>query len=352
MNKSQIAPRLRTQGLAIGYRRGRQQAIVTDEINVELRAGELVALIGPNGAGKSTLMRTLAGLQPPLAGQIYLEGDELAQLSPAEVARRLAVVLTDRVDVGNLSAYGLVALGRHPYTNWQGKLTAHDEAIVRQALIDVDGVALAHRPIIELSDGERQKIMVARALAQEAPVLLLDEPTAFLDLPRRVELMRLLGTLSERTGRAILLSTHDLELALRVADRLWLLPPGGPLTVGIPEALALDGSLHDTFQSEGVEFDAELGSFRLNRTPLGNIAVEGEGLLAHWTRRALERIGYAIVPDGHSARTRVIVEAAAWRLNTADSSEEFTSLEALVERLRRPSHEHAASAERYSIEAR
>lgn len=328
--------RLTTHGLAIGYRRGHQQTIVTDAINVELRAGELIALIGPNGAGKSTLMRTLAGLQPPLAGQIYLEGDDLQQLSPAEVARRLAVVLTERVDVGNLSAYGLVALGRHPYTNWRGELTAHDEAIVRQAIIDVGGTALAHRPLLELSDGERQKIMIARALAQEAPILLLDEPTAFLDLPRRVELMRLLGTLAENTGRAILLSTHDLELALRVADRLWLLPPGGRLTVGIPEALALDGSLHDTFQSEGVEFDAQLGSFRLHRTPVGTIGLQGEGLLANWTRRALERIGYAIAQDGPSAAACVVVEAAAWRLIGAEHCEEFATLEALLQRLRHP----------------
>ena len=226
-----------------------------DDVSLNVPTG-MFGLLGPNGAGKSTLMRTLAGMQKPLRGQVCLGKDDLHRLPPDQLAKRLAIVLTERVDVGNLSAYALVGLGRHPYTDWRGTLTANDEAIVRWALTAVGASELAARPLDELSDGERQKVMIARALAQEPQVLILDEPTAFLDLPRRVELMRLLVNLAYTTKRAILLSTHDLELALRVADRLWLLPTGGPLLDGMPEELALNGTLAAAFASEGVNSTA------------------------------------------------------------------------------------------------
>lgn len=328
---------LTTHDLAVGYTASRAaHKIVASGINVALRAGELVALIGPNGAGKSTLMRTLAGLQKPIRGDVRL-GDELLQrLPPDAVARRLAVVLTERVDVGNLSAYALVALGRHPYTNWQGKLTPTDEAVVRHAITAVDAVALANRPVVELSDGERQKIMVARALAQEAPVLLLDEPTAFLDLPRRVELMRLLATLAYTTQRAILISTHDLDLALRIADRLWLLSASGHLTTGIPEELALNGALRQTFAREGVEFDPASGSFRLQREPCGPIGLSGDGLAAQWTARALERIGYKVVTEHCEAPLHVRINGAGWELNTPGRQWRYDSLAEVIEHVKQP----------------
>lgn len=328
---------LTTRHLTIGYTAPRRApTVVADGINVDLRPGELAALIGPNGAGKSTLLRTLAGLQKPLGGQVCLGDADLYRLPPDEVARRLAVVLTERVEVGNLSTYALVALGRHPYTNWRGALTPHDEEVVRWAVGAVNATALAHRPVNELSDGERQKIMIARALAQEAPVLLLDEPTAFLDLPRRVELMRLLGTLAYTTGRAILVSTHDLDLALRVADRLWLMPATGRLTIGIPEELAFNGSLKQTFQSEGVEFDSTLGTFRLHRSPCGPIGLSGEGLLAQWTARALERIGYEVFTDGAHLPLRVLVNGGSWHVHTASEDHVYTSLADVIERVKRP----------------
>ncbi|MEZ4635407.1 MAG: ABC transporter ATP-binding protein [Caldilineaceae bacterium] len=197
---------LETKHLTIGYRHaGRADVVVSHDLDLRLRRGELVCLLGPNGAGKSTLMRTLAGLQPALGGSILLDGDAPGDLTAREMARRLSIVLTERVDVGNLSAQELVALGRHPYTDWWGNLTPHDEEVVRWAVRAVGAGALAERPILELSDGERQKVMIARALAQEPLLILLDEPTAFLDLPRRVEVMGLLRALARHTGRAILL---------------------------------------------------------------------------------------------------------------------------------------------------
>ena len=325
-------PILQTHDLAVGYG-GRVPRVVSQAINVSLRAGELVCLIGPNGAGKSTLMRTLAGMQPPLSGSVMLMGDDVHQLPARDLARRLSVVLTERINPGLLSAYTLVALGRHPYTDWSGHLSAHDEAVVRQAIADVGAESLADRQVGELSDGERQKIMIARALAQEPALMILDEPTAFLDLPRRVETMQLLRRLAHESHRAILLSTHDLDLALRTADRIWLMPSGGQLQVGAPEDLVLSGAFEAAFRAEGVTFDAQTGAFRVSSETQGSISVVGDGLPALWTRRALERAGFSVTSDG-AALAQVEVEPSRWRLNAGSEIEEYASLYDLIEALR------------------
>ncbi|HVU12941.1 MAG TPA: ABC transporter ATP-binding protein [Phototrophicaceae bacterium] len=320
-------PILQTHNLAVGY----PPRVIADKIDVNLRAGELVCLIGPNGAGKSTLMRTLAGIQAPIHGSVTLLGDDVHRLPARERAQRLSVVLTERVNPGLLTAYTLVSLGRHPYTDWSGRLTAHDEAVIRQAIADVGARALVDRHIGELSDGERQKIMIARALAQEPALLILDEPTAFLDLPRRVEIMQLLRRLAHESRRAILLSTHDLDLALRTADRIWLLASGQPLQVGAPEDLVLSGAFAAAFQSEGVTFDAQTGAFRLSSAPQGQISVIGTGLDALWTRRALERAGFAVGDNGVAL---VEVVPPHWRLIRGSEVEQYDSLYDLVEALK------------------
>ena len=294
---------LRTDSLAIGYRRARRAAaVIASGLRFALRPGELVCLLGPNGAGKSTLMRTLARLQPALSGRIWLDERPLEELRPGQLARRLSVVLTDRVDVGAMSGFGLASLGRHPYTGWTGTLNARDERIVQWALHAVRADGLADRLIVEMSDGERQKILIARALAQEPRVMLLDEPTAFLDLPRRVEVMDLLRRLARENGQAILLSTHDLDLALRNADRLWLLSAGGALYDGAPEDLVLSGAFERVFSAEGVSFDRDRGSFHTREESSGVVLLEGEGAAAHWARRALERIGFAVEEITYAVR--------------------------------------------------
>ncbi len=329
---------LRTYHLTVGYTQGRRATRVLDDINITLHPGELTCLIGPNGAGKSTLMRTLAGMQSPLAGQVHLGAEPIHQIPASRLAKQLAIVLTERVDVGNLSSYALAALGRHPYTDWRGQLSAHDESVVRDALTTVGAAALAHRPVNELSDGERQKVMIARALAQEPQVLLLDEPTAFLDLPRRVEIMQLLHKLARDRGCAILLSTHDLELALRLADRLWLMPVGGPLTVGLPEEVALNGALAATFRGEGVEFDSRLGSFKVQRQNCGPIGLTGEGENALWTARALERIGFEVVADNRTLPFQVHIigqnGTTRWQTITPKTQYEHHSLTDVIAHLR------------------
>ena len=306
---------LETHDLTVGYTRPHK--VVVDHLDLALVPGELVCLIGPNGAGKSTLMRTIAGLQPPLAGRVLLMGDDIRRLSAHELAQRLSLVLTERVDVGLLPAYDLVALGRHPYTDWAGRLTVEDEAAVRQAIEAVGAVALAGRSVNELSDGERQKIMIARALAQEPALMLLDEPTAYLDLPRRVEIMGLLRRLAHESGRAILLSTHDLDLALRSADRIWLLPNKGGMQTGAPEDLVLSGAFEAAFRSEGVTFDAHEGTFTLNGGGgTRYVTLVGEGLQALWTRRALERAGFAVLAqaNGKQPLAQVVAGVDEWQV--------------------------------------
>ncbi len=299
---------LETKNLTIGYTHKKKVTrVVAESITISLRAGELVCLLGPNGAGKSTLMRTIAGIQRPLSGEVLLAGKNITQLDARTIAQQLSVVLTERVDAGMLSAYALVALGRSPYTNWAGKLTEEDTRIVQEAITAVSATDLAPRQVNELSDGERQKIMIARALAQEPQLMILDEPTAYLDLPRRVEVMRILRHLARSKQRAILLSTHDLDLALRTADKIWLMPQEGPLCVGSPEDLVMDGSFAETFLREGVTFDPHSGSFKIEHSAAGDVDLIGEGLPATWARRALEREGFLVHRGANGAQTQVRV---------------------------------------------
>ncbi len=343
---------LALRDLAVGYKDGRRTThVVASNITVKLEAGEMVCLLGPNGAGKSTLMRTIAGMQPPLNGAAFLDDENVHHLPARELAKRLAVVLTERVTVGALSAYALVALGRYPHTNWMGSLTANDHDAIQRALKTVGAAELAHRSIGELSDGERQKVMVARALAQEPQVMILDEITAFLDLPRRVEVMQILRDLAHKEHRAILLSTHDLDLALRSADRIWLLPKGGRLHTGAPEDLVLSGVFAEAFASEGVRFDNSKGSFQINAHASGEIHLQGTGAPALWTERALERLGFRVLTNGNREASALRVEVVPgdgrtlWQLFANGQSSGYDSLHALTVALKRI---HAPDRETHS----
>ena len=210
------------KNLVVGYPDGRHTRQLNHAANEEAHDGMLTCLIGANGAGKSTLLRTIAGFQLPLEGTVVLGGDDVRALSPRQRAERMAVVLTDRPDVMCTTVWEMVATGRAPFTGFWGRLSGKDRSIVTRSLRLVGIEWMADRTVASLSDGERQKVMIAKALAQQTPVVLLDEPTAFLDYPSRVEVMQLLLNIAHEEHKTVLLSTHDLDLALQTADRIWL----------------------------------------------------------------------------------------------------------------------------------
>lgn len=210
------------KNLVVGYPDGRHTRQLNHAANEEAHDGMLTCLIGANGAGKSTLLRTIAGFQLPLEGTVVLGGDDVRALSPRQRAERMAVVLTDRPDVMCTTVWEMVATGRAPFTGFWGRLSGKDRNIVTRSLRLVGIEWMADRTVASLSDGERQKVMIAKALAQQTPVILLDEPTAFLDYPSRVEVMQLLLNIAHEEHKTVLLSTHDLDLALQTADRIWL----------------------------------------------------------------------------------------------------------------------------------
>lgn len=247
---------IETRSLSIGYRLGKgRQAVVHEGLDLTLATGEVTCLLGLNGAGKSTLIKTLCGFIEPLAGEIVICGKPLGSYSKNELSRTMGVVLTEKTNAGGISVRGLVALGRYPYTGFFGRLSEEDYAKIDRAL---EAVGMNHKAgshISELSDGERQKVFIAKALAQECPVIILDEPTAFLDVTSRIETMVLLRRIAHEEDRAILLSTHDLESSLQLADRFWLQEKGSPMLCGTPESLVADGTLERFFSRGQLHFD-------------------------------------------------------------------------------------------------
>jgi iron complex transport system ATP-binding protein len=328
------AAALQTCDLAVGYTaRGFTRAVL-ERVNVRLHGGELVCLLGPNGIGKSTLLRTIARMQPPLWGAIELGGVNLCAISQIDLARRLGVVLTERVAVEALPARRIVELGRYPYSGWFGRLSDRDRDIVAWAIDAAGAHHLADRNFSRLSDGERQRVMIARALAQEPVLLVLDEPTAFLDVPSRVELMGLLRQLTRRGGLAVVVSTHDLELALRTADRVWLIMPGGELVTGAPEDVVLSGDIAQAFEGRQIRFHPDECAFRLLTGHRGTAVVRGEGLRAAMARAVLGREGYA-VEEGVMGEGALAIEVdaggwRAWANGSACGGVDFASLAAFA----------------------
>ena len=271
--------------LGIGYQTKHGVKSVAEHISGAIRSGELTCLLGANGVGKSTLLRTLSAFQPKTSGQIVIEGRELDTYTDKELSRRIGVVITEKPDVRNMTVRELVSLGRSPYTGFWGTYTDEDLRIVDEAIEMVGITDLVRRPVHTLSDGERQKVMIAKALAQQTPVIFLDEPTAFLDYPSKVEVLQLLRRISREAEKTIFLSTHDVELALQLADTIWLmrkieesgkrkeegdmtkLGEGGwsPVTIGSPQELAASGDLGRFIERQNIVFDKETLTIRVKK---------------------------------------------------------------------------------------
>lgn len=290
--------------LSIGYRGRRSLRTVAEGINAHISSGELTCLLGSNGIGKSTLLRTLSAFQPKISGEIILQDREIETYTEKELARLVSVVLTEKPDVRNMSVRDLVALGRSPYTGFWGRLLPEDEAKVDEAIDLVRIPHIAERMVHTLSDGERQKAMIAKALAQNTPIIYLDEPTAFLDFPSKVEMMQLLHRLSRETHKTIFLSTHDLELALQIADKIWLMDEYSQIHVGTPEDLSLNGALSHFFARKGIIFDQETGLFRIENDYDRQIRLIGHGYWYSMIRKALLR--HRILAGRHVESAEVV----------------------------------------------
>jgi len=290
--KTERTPVIETKGLCIGYplKNGKKK-VIHDCLDLCLYAGEVTCLLGLNGAGKSTLLRTLCGFQPPLAGEIFLQGKPLQSYSQSSFSLTVGVILTEKTNAGGITVYELVALGRYPYTGFFGRIREEDHKVIEESL-ELAGIShKAKNRVDELSDGEKQKVMIAKTLAQQCPIILLDEPTAFLDVTSRIETMVLLHRLAVEQNKAILLSTHDMDLAIQTGDCFWLQEKTRPMACGVPEDLILNGLLGEYFDKEGIVFDASTGKLNAETVTVP-VGVEGDFNTSYWVGNALLRNGF------------------------------------------------------------
>jgi iron complex transport system ATP-binding protein len=295
-----------TKGLTVGY----GELKLFKDLDLHLNSGELICFMGPNGCGKSTLIRTLAGLSLPLSGTV-----------PKKDEKKVAVVLTDRIHSQHMTVQELITYGRYPYLGWDLKLSDVDKEKINSSIDRVRVRELIYKKINELSDGQMQMVMIARALAQDTPVLLLDEPTAHLDLNNRLEIMNLLRQLAREKDKSILLATHELDLALQTADAVWL-ANGSTIKKGIPEDLVLDGSFDQVFQFKG--YDLKTGKVQHEAYRSSSLKLTGDGPVFLWTKNALERNGFSIEES-----SRYIIEITNHGWNFEGSK--FNKLEQLIE---------------------
>jgi len=316
---------------SIGYKgKANSAKVVKSGISVYALKGELVALIGGNGVGKSTLLKTIAGFQPPIGGDIRINGEPVNAYREKELAFIMSFVSTEIIRVPNLSVFDLVSLGRYPYTNWFGKLLDEDRYIVEEAIKSVGLQGYENRMVNYISDGERQKAMIARTLAQDTDVIVLDEPTAFLDLSNKYEIVHILHQLANEKGKTILFSTHDLTTAIAESDRIWLMLLDDSVEQGAPEDLILNGNFESLFHNDHLFFDPEKGDFRFRKQARKKAVIAGGGIALDWTIKAVERNGYEVInfPGDNITEELVTIDVAwpEWHVKYQGQTTKFSSL--------------------------
>lgn len=319
---------LKLENVSTGYP-GRT---LSHTLNLQLPGGCMVGLLGPNGAGKSTLFKAIAFGTTLSGGTISIQGHSIKHLTPQQRARLISVVMGyEQVDAF-ITVEEFVSLGRTPYIGSLGHLRPQDRMIVRDALHNCDLKGYEKRVVTTLSDGEKQRALIARALVQETPIVLLDEPTSHLDLNYRTELFLLLQELSHTTGRTFLLSTHEIHMAIQWCDRLWLMDKNSNVVEGIPEELAMQGAISHIFDNEKIHFDACSGRIEVDgklRRPIQLLGNDPQ--LKEWTARMLTRLGYA--PQQQDAYACIQIEPGIWILREGEHTETFTNMSQLQERL-------------------
>ena len=297
-----------TSNLSIGYKISNNSLKIIDkDLNLTLKRGEVTTLLGVNGSGKSTLIRTLCGFIPPISGGVELLGKDLGSYSKEKLSSILSVVLTEKVNDGGLTVYEIVSLGRYPYTGFFGRLSNTDKEVIEQSLKDIGIWDMKDKFISELSDGERQKVMIAKSIAQESQVIILDEPTSFLDLKSRMEIIALLRSLAKSKNMTFLLSLHDFELSLQYSDSLWIMTKNSGMVCGQTETLILSGDINKAVDAnEKLVFNVESGAFRSVRSGGKEINYRGVDLI--WVKNALTRIGYTF----SDAQTSTVVNVESY----------------------------------------
>jgi len=255
---------LNTDSLSIGYKTKKAETVVVSNINISLQKGQLIGLVGANGIGKSTLLRTLTQVQPKLSGLIYLNEKTLETYSNIDLAKTMSLVLTESVASKNLTVFELIALGRQPYTNWVGKLSEDDIEIVNRAILQTNIDELKHKKCFELSDGQLQKVMIARALAQDTDLIILDEPTTHLDMYHKAYILKLLQKLTKETGKTILFSSHEIDLAIQLCDSMIVMTDTQVIS-DAPQNLIRQGTFETLFPQDLISFDENSGSFKVNK---------------------------------------------------------------------------------------
>lgn len=324
---------LYVNSLKTGYITGSVRTEIFSGMNCCAYAGELIAIIGRNGTGKSTLLRTLAGLQPALGGNILYDGKSIDEFHGSELAKIAGYISTETIKVNNMTVYDLISLGRFPYTNWLGLTGVEDMEKIYSAMEKTSTLPFRNRFIAELSDGERQKVMIARLIAQDTKVMLMDEPTAFLDTGSKFEVMHLLHQLAHKAGKTIIFSTHDLSMAINHSDKIWLFADG-KMKEGAPEDLMIEGSFEHLFDSSLVTFNSANGTYSFKEEKTGSVFLSGKGLPEHWTKEALRRSGIGISDVETIPYIRILPENEnRWQLVYPDYSEEYTTIYDLIRNL-------------------
>ncbi len=289
---------LTTHNLTVGYRKGKRATAILSGLNLSVATGTVVALLGRNGAGKSTLLRAITGAEKPIDGRVVIDGRDTAAMSSREMSRKVGLVSTERVAAGGLTVIELVALGRQPHTGFTGRLSASDRETVGKAIASVGMEHMAGRYMAELSDGERQKVMIAKAIAQETPLIVLDEPTAFLDVASRIRTMQMLHTLARAQGKAVLLSSHDVQQSLLLADALWVITDDGQVVSGTTEEVVMSGAMSRTFADASIAFSASMCDYEAVLPTTRTVALDSpDPMLRRCIANALMRNGIAISPD-------------------------------------------------------
>jgi len=317
---------LEGKGLTLGYLHQKTRKLILEDLDFRLFKGELTCLLGPNGVGKSTLIKAILGQIKPWKGEILLENQLIQNFSVEELAKHISVVLTDPVFPGNMTVGQLVALGRTPHTGWSGRLNEQDREIVEKALSDTKIAYLQDERLSEISDGQRQKAMIARALAQDGQLIILDEPTAHLDLVNRFEIMQLLREIAATKAKSVLVVTHDLDIAVETADRFWLMNCGTPVVSGKPEDLIISGAINLLLPGEKYRFSLERGKMEFEIQD-SKFEISGPQELAFWVKKALLKAGIA------ETKTPIFVEKDPFSLSVEGMK--FESIDDFISFLKR-----------------